>query len=564
MSRSDGISTVVAATVLAAATVAFMAGVHVAAALAGLAEPTWDPFEYAWSLWVTHDQVFPDGWVPWVVLFEAIVLAVFIGGLISWGVWARRRRRAKGAHRDNPDGFVGGRDLQRRVDSGHLAESTTPYGYVDRKPVSARTEDTGACLAPPRSGKSMRLVVGRVLGAPGPCVTTSTRPDVLRLTALKRSERGTVMVFDPEGITAWPDRVRWNMVDGCADTTEAARRAAALVAARPLGSDSKNGGFFAEAALTVLRCLLHAAALGRHDMRAVMLWVRDFEDDTPYNILRTDPRAATGWLQDLRKFCRAEARETVDSTDMSLRLVLGAFSNEHVLDAVCPAPGDLVVDPASFYVSTDTLYLLSESDTASQSAPVITALVESIAGAARRAANRTAKGRLPVPLTQVLDEVANVAPIPSLPQLMSEGGGSGIVTWAITQSRSQLEKRWGREGARTILNSAAILLVLGGVKDTEFLEELSKLCDEREVQRTSRTSSERGSSTSTSTARERVMPVARIRQLPEGEALLLYRELAAAIVTLPAWWETKAKADCEASMTWTLGREGLLETGQTV
>lgn len=562
MSRSDWISTVVAAAVLAAATTAFMAGVHVAAALAGLAEPTWNPFEYAWSLWVTHDQVLPDGWVPWAVLFEALVLAVFIGGLISWGVWARRRRRAKGAHRDNSDGFAGGRDLQRRVDSGHLAESTTPYGYVDRKPVSARTEDTGASVAPPRSGKTMRLVVGRILDAIGACVTTSTRADVLRLTALARSKRGRVMVFDPEGLTAWPDRVRWNIVDGCADAGEATKRAAAMIAARPLDS-GKNAGFFNDAANKVLRCLLHAAALGGHDMRTVMAWARDFEDDAPYNILRTHEGAATGWVQDLAKFCRAKAEETVASTDMSLSLVLDAFSNEHVLDAVCPAPGEPVVDPSQFYASTDTLYLLSESDQTSPSAPVITALVETIARAARRAATRTTKGRLPVPLTLVLDEVANVAPIPSLPQLMSEGGGSGIITWAITQSRSQLETRWGREGARTILNSASILLVLGGVKDTEFLEELSKLCDEREVQRTSETSSERGSSTSTSTAQERVMPVARIRQLPEGEALLLYRELAAAIVTLPAWWETKAKAECEASVTWALGWEGLLEAGQT-
>ncbi|MWJ14259.1 TraM recognition domain-containing protein, partial [Clavibacter michiganensis] len=126
------------------------------------------------------------------------------------------------------------------------------------------------------------------------------------------------------------------------------------------------------------------------------------------------------------------------------------------------------------------------------------------------------------------------------------------------QSRSQLRDKWGKDGAETILNSAAIQIVLGGVKDTDYLEEMSKLCDEREVQRTSETSSQQGTSTNTSTARERVMPIARIRQLPEGEGLLLYRELPAAIVALPGWWETDAKKECTASELWSLAREGLL------
>lgn len=564
MIRSDFVSTLIAAVTLAALVMAGMLGLHVAADMSGANQPgTWNPFAYGWGLLV-EGRVLPDGWVFWVVLFAGLVLMLFAAALIAWGAIAKRRGRDRGSRHDKGAGFVAGRDVQRRVDSGHLAESTTPYGYVDRKAVSARTEDTAAVVAPPRSGKTMRVVVGRVLDAPGACVTTSTRADVLRLTALNRTKLGEVLIFDPEGITAWPDRVKWNIVAGAADSNEAARRAAAVVAARPLGNDNKNGGFFESAALTVLRCLMHAADLGGYDMRSVMAWMRNFDDDTPYDILDSNPAAATGWVSDLRKFCRSEARETVDSTDMSLRIVLSAFANEHVLNSVCPKLGDLTIDPATFYKTRDTLYLLSESDVSAQSAPVITALVSSIEGSARRAANRTAKTRLAVPLTLVLDEVANVAPIPSLPKLMSEGGGSGINTWAIAQSRSQLRERWGREGAETILNSASILLVLGGVKDTDYLEELSKLCDEREVERTSETLSEHGSSTSTSTARERVMPVARIRQLPEGQALLLYRELAAALLTLPAWWETKFKTDCEASQKWALSREGLLEEEATV
>jgi type IV secretory pathway TraG/TraD family ATPase VirD4 len=556
--RGEAVSTLGAIGTLVLVVMAAMVGIHVAFDRAAADDPgTWNPIGYAFTL-LLHQKSLPAGTGFWVTLFEVGVVAIFIVTFILWGKATRRRRGGKRGRKQNSGaGFATGRELQRRVDGGHQVGSTTPYGYVDRKPVSARTEDTAGVLAPPRAGKTMRIVVRRVLSAAGPCLVTSTKADIVRLTALPRTDVGTVMVFDPEQVMSWPDPVKWDVTAGCEDSSEATRRAGAIIAARPSGNES-NGGFFKEAAETVLRCLLHAAALGGKDMRDVMVWMRDFENDTPYTILRTHPKAANGWESDLRKFCRSEARETVDSTDMSVRLSLSAFANEHVLDAVCPKAGETTIDPLTFHTTTDTLYLLSESGEGSLSAPVITALVRSIEHAARKAGERTASGRLDPVLTLILDEVANVAPIPTLPSLMSDGGGRGIVTWAIAQSRSQLRDKWGKDGAETILNSAAIQLVLGGVKDTDYLEELSKLCDEREVQRTSETASQQGTSTNTSTARERVMPVARIRQLPEGEGLLLYRELPSAIISLPGWWETDSKKKCEASQAWSLAREGLL------
>ncbi len=567
MKRGDLLSSVGAIVTIAAMAMAAMVGIHVASDRAGVTAPvTWNPVEYAWGA-LTREVALPAGWILWVSVFVAFVVVLFAGALLSWSRLARRfagtrlARRFVGSTRgrkQEPDaGFVDGRDLRQRVEGGRDVGTTAPYGYVDRKPVSARTEDTAAVVAPPRMGKTTRIAVGRTLAAEGACAVTTTKPDIVRLTALVRAAVGQVLVFDPEGVMSWPDPVKWNIVAGCGDSSEASRRAGAIIAARPAGNES-NGGFFKEAAETVLRSLLHAAALGGHSMRDVMTWMRDFENDTPYDILKAHLGAATGWESDLRKFCRSEARETVDSTDMSVRLTLSAFANEHVLDAVCPLPDEPTIDPTTFHASTDTLYLLSESGEGALSAPVITALVRSIEHAARKAGGRTKSGRLDPVLTLVLDEVANVAPIPTLPSLMSDGGGRGIVTWAFAQSRSQLSDKWGRDGAETILNSAAIQIVLGGVKDTDYLEEISKLCDEREVQRTSETASQQGTSTSTSTARERVMPIARIRQLPEGEGLLLYRELPAAIVALPGWWETDSEKACKASELWSLAREGLL------
>jgi hypothetical protein len=91
-------------------------------------------------------------------------------------------------------------------------------------------------------------------------------------------------------------RVKWNIVAGCQDGQMAMKRAAAIVAARPIdGTQSSNSGFFTQAVTIVLQCMLHAAAIDGRTMRDVMRWMGDFEDDTPYNILRERPgRSATG------------------------------------------------------------------------------------------------------------------------------------------------------------------------------------------------------------------------------------------------------------------------------
>jgi len=63
-----------------------------------------------------------------------------------------------------------------------------------------------------------------------------------------------------------------------------------------------------------------------------------------------------------------------------------------------------------------------------------------------------ARGTAWPPVLFVLDEVANIAPLPNLPALVSEGGGQGLVTLACLQDLSQARARWGEaaEGFLTL------------------------------------------------------------------------------------------------------------------
>jgi type IV secretory pathway TraG/TraD family ATPase VirD4 len=157
-------------------------------------------------------------------------------------------------------------------------------------------------------------------------------------------------------------------------------------------------------------------------------------------------------------------------------------------------------------------------------------------------------------LSFVLDEAANVAPLPDLPVMMSDGGGRGMSTWAFVQSFAQLRARRGRDGADSIWGASSIKLLLGGCTEADDLERISRVVGERRVRRRSHTSpgglvSRAQASSSTSFERERILPVEALARIPAGKALLLYRAVPAALVALPAWWERKDASVFKSSQT---------------
>nr|WP_249407136.1 TraM recognition domain-containing protein [Plantibacter sp. CFBP 8775] len=406
-------------------------------------------------------------------------------------------------------------------------------------------EDLRIIIAPTGAGKTVRLVVRLIRRATGPVVTTSTKPDVLRLTAgirMQRFPKSRVIVFDPEEMTSWPDTVRWDIVAGCQDGSVAMERAKAIVAARPLTGDSTNSGFFSQAVTIVLQCMLHAAAVGVYTMRDVMTWMNDFSNETPYNVLSDHPAAIHAWQALLVKYCRGKADETVSSMDMSASGILNAFAVEKILDAVCPGPGHML-DLGAFHTSTDTLYLLCKGES-SPVASVFTALVESLLSSASDAATRSVTGYLDPPLNAVLDEAANVCPIPSLPTRMSAGRGEGVITTVVIQDRPQLEQRYAKS-AGTILNNATEIIALGGLTDVPLLKDLSDLAGDVETR-------QRGTA---QTREKRALSVGEIRTVKDGDAVLFYRTMKPAILTLRAWWQTAERQEYEDALEWAAEQE---------
>ena len=81
-------------------------------------------------------------------------------------------------------------------------------------------------------------------------------------------------------------------------------------------------------------------------------------------------------------------------------------------------------------------------------------------------------GQLPVEVRLILDELANVGKIPGFSEKISTARSLGILLQYILQGRSQLNDVYGIEGARNILASTPVSLLLGTAPDDEITQEL--------------------------------------------------------------------------------------------
>ncbi|MBL1068644.1 type VI secretion protein [Streptomyces sp. 7-21] len=142
--------------------------------------------------------------------------------------------------------------------------------------------------------------VSAVLAAPEGLLVVDPGGKVWAKTARQRAKRGPVHVYDPGHVTDAPVRLRWAPQRGCEDMAVARRRAAALLA--PVRPAEPVFQLDAEAAETLLRCYLHAAALAGEPFPQVLRWSggkHGRSEGEPGKILRNHPRAAGGASMEL-------------------------------------------------------------------------------------------------------------------------------------------------------------------------------------------------------------------------------------------------------------------------
>ena len=419
--------------------------------------------------------------------------------------------------------------------------------------VTADPESAVMVLGPPRSGKTSCVIIPALLGASGPAISTSTKPDVMNATLHARAELGQVWLFDPAGETTKPPAgvrlLRWSPVAAAASWDQALVMGRAMAAASRPAAGTMNESHWTERAAALLAPLLHAANLTDNSIGEVLRWT-----------LRQDIAPALEALRNADSEIPADVLIGIERTDARERSsifsatagVLAAYN----ADATRATAANPNFDPAHFAASTDTIYITAPEHKQSLCAPLIVGLLEQI----RHAVYSQAQHQVGLRMLWLLDEVANIAPIHDLPALVSQAGGQNLQVMVGLQDLSQARTRWGEAAADGFMSLFQTRLALNGIADSRTLESISLALGEydRELISTSTGTSENGDwfsppghneSTSYQTHRQRTLIPGEIAQLPNGSALLLRGASWGLIELTPSYerepWARIAKQELE-------------------
>ncbi len=386
-----------------------------------------------------------------------------------------------------------------------------------------------AVVGPTQSGKTSAIAIPAILDWDGPVVAASVKSDLLAQTERWRAARGSVWCFDPTGSTGRVTSA-WSPLPAARSWSGARRVAADLTELARSSTTSADGEFWYATAAKLLAPLLFAAASAGRSLRDVARWVDTQEVGEVLELLEHAGVDEALWAA-TAAFGREERQRSAVST-----------TAETVLDPLLHGGTDAGedVDPETLLDGSNTLYLCAPAHDQRTYRGVFVALVKQVLDAAFRRAART--GPLDPALLLVLDEAANIAPVAELDALAATAAGHGIQLVTVWQDLAQVQARYGAR-APTVLNNHRARLFLSGIAEPSTLEHASALVGDREVAVMSRSLDGAGlPSTGTSSVWRRLLPPEALRQLPTGDAVLVYGERPPVRLGLVPWWEDRALA----------------------
>lgn len=521
---------------------------------------SWNPLELLVAIlngelqWPTASWFILGGFAALLILGYVLVTELWIGPRR-----AHQKCTPQGASITSMMGFtpawhkarqIYGRNVTKKTAEAYIA-LVVYTNATKRVPLYIQLEDSVWVYAPARGGKTSSIVVPMVLGAPGPVLATSTKPDVVAWTAAAREAMGEVYVCDWEDITGWPTKVKWTPIYGCEDEDEALERGKAWASAAPM-EGTRNGSWFSTKAGAVLGRLLHAAALEDRTMDDLLLWIFDAHNLEPVTILE-DHHKSRAFIQPLRERTESRAGETEDSIKATLLSLAEPLVTEKVLRQF-RFRREEAFDIHQFLEGRNTLHIVVDGES-SPLGTLSTMFADQVYRAARRKSSTYASGRLCPVFRMVLDEAPNVAAFSNMAELITDTGGRGIQVIGISQSFIQNEARWGKEGAKAIESNASLKLLFPGIS-SEDLKTYASDMGVRDHARVSRSSSKSGGSTTTSTEEKSVARAEELKHLRFGQATAVYRNLPPHVVHTEMVWQRKDHKNLEDMKEQTLRKCG--------
>ena len=171
-------------------------------------------------------------------------------------------------------------------------------GTHGRTTLVTQPETSVLVIGPTRSGKTTGLVIPNLFEWDGPAIATSTKSELVELTAGHRQSMGPVYVYDPTGETGGRCRtVTWSPITGCENLDRAWMVASWLSAALQQGGGRGDLDWmhWSESGKLLIAPLLFVAAVTGHTIVDVRTWIHGFDIATPMSMLEDlliDPEIA--------------------------------------------------------------------------------------------------------------------------------------------------------------------------------------------------------------------------------------------------------------------------------
>lgn len=462
----------------------------------------------AWPLLAVHLVPKP---VPYYTTLTLLVTVLLVAGAAGYRWHQRNADSKEGSAR-----WAKPRDLKpllvRRPEPGRLT-----LGTVHRRLVATEAQHSVAVIGPAGTGKTTGFAIPALLEWDGPVIATSVKGDLLQHTIAHRRQVGEAWVFDPVGSTDQPT-AGWSPLHSSRDWQGALRMAAWLASTARAGERGglQDSDFWYAVAQKLLAPLLFAAAHIEATMADVIRWVDLQDEQEPLHALHQ-----TREVDALQAFAATINREerTRSSAYTTAETVLAAFADPGVLATTTRQP---VIDPARLLDGGNhTLYICGPLHEQARLRPLFTALIEQVVARVYDRANRLSS-QLTKPLLLVIDEAANIAPLPDLAQLASTARGVGIQLVTVWQDFAQIQARYGTF-AQTVINNHRAKVVLAGISDTPTLDYISRLIGDEETAEESRTLSPDGKRSITESTRHRPLAsTAALRRSDTGTGVLVY------------------------------------------
>lgn len=478
----------------------------------------------AWPAGIRDDLPGPWGFAAATCLSILPVMAL---GLVAVRVRAGGSRRRTDAAR-----WASRKDLSAlrvaRPGGGRVV-----LGHAGRALVAAEARQSVLVVAPTQTGKTTGLAIPSILEWDGPVLATSVKSDLVRDTMRQRARVGDVRIFDPADATGL-ERAHWTPLAQCRDWQAARRTADRLAkASQSTFRSAQDAEFWAQAGARFLAPLLMAAALTDRGMADVVRWIDAEEHDEVLDALDAPEHKPA--LNAVLAVWGADDRLR-SSLYLTSSLALEAYNDPSVL--ACAERAELNADWL-LDGSANAAYLCAPIDEQARLRPLFATLVREIVTEIYHRSSRTGRP-IDRPLLLVLDEAANIAPLPDLDQIAATGAGQGLQLVSVFQDLAQVHQRWGSR-ADTIVNNHRAKLFGGGVSCARTLEYLRRVLGDAELDQESRTSAGEGRrSTTRSTTFRPLAPPNALRERSDGSMLLVYGNLPPAVVRTRPWFRDRA------------------------